>query len=163
MARPERLVRVVTTPTKAVPAGVALPVGPAPGHADPSRDPPKGRAFRRSSVAGLTADDFAATTGKADLRRSGAPPQGALPPNPRPALAFGIIRQPNTSGGRPENRLCRSGHGESSTSQVRSVDRGLGGEPIGEPTHEYGMDKPRRSLGLITLAATTTGPLRSGP
>jgi len=30
---------------------------------------------------------------------------------------------------------------------------------MGEPTHKYGMAKPRRSLGLITLAATTAGPI----
>ena len=52
-------------------------------------------------------------------------------------------RQPNSAG-----RLCLS------------ADPGLGGEPIGEPTHKHGMAKPRRSLGLVNLVATTTGPIR---
>jgi hypothetical protein len=39
----------------------------------------------------------------------------------------------------------------------------LGGERTSEPTHEHGIAEPRRSLGLITLAATTIGPIRSGP
>ena len=34
---------------------------------------------------------------------------------------------------------------------------------MGEPAHKHGMAKPRRSLGLINLTATTTGPIRSGP
>jgi hypothetical protein len=32
---------------------------------------------------------------------------------------------------------------------------------MGGPTHKHGMAKPRRSLGLTTLAATTTGPIRA--
>ena len=32
----------------------------------------------------------------------------------------------------------------------------------GEPTHEHGMTQPRQGLGRRTLAATTTGPIRSG-
>ena len=54
-------------------------------------------------MAGLTADVFAAATGKADLRRSGAPPQRALPPNPRPVLLPKLVRQPNTNGGHMED------------------------------------------------------------
>jgi len=34
---------------------------------------------------------------------------------------------------------------------------------MGEPTHKYGMVKPRRNIGLITLAATTAGPIGSEP
>jgi hypothetical protein len=54
-----------------------------------SLDPPKGRAFRRSSVAGLTADVFATTTGKADLRRSrGLRHKGLCPRTPAQSCDF---------------------------------------------------------------------------
>jgi hypothetical protein len=76
--------------------GIMPETGTVSGLRTLSLDPPKGGAFRRSSVAGLTAVAFAATTGKADLRRSGAPPQGALSPNP-PARAV-VVRETAATG-----------------------------------------------------------------
>ena len=34
---------------------------------------------------------------------------------------------------------------------------------MGEPAHKHGMARPRRSLDLINLVATTTGPIRQDP
>jgi hypothetical protein len=38
-----------------------------------------------------------------------------------------------------------------------------GVERVGEQTHEHGMVKPGRRLGLINFAATATGPIRRDP
>jgi len=63
--------------------GIMPETGTVSGLRTLSLDPPKGGAFRRSSVAGLTAVAFAAANGEADLRRSqGLRHKGLCPRTP---------------------------------------------------------------------------------